>query len=266
MAAYVVGDIQGCLTPLRKLLDRVQFDPSHDQLWSVGDIVNRGSESLATLRFVFNLGDAFRMVLGNHDLHLLAIYHGHKQLGRKDTLQEILHAPDVDKLCQWLQHQPLLFQQNNFLFVHAGIPHIWSIGKAQQLAREVEDVLSSSQAGNYFANMYGNEPAVWNDRLEGPDRWRVITNYFTRMRYVNNNGELDLISKGPVGSQPDGFLPWFQQPVQLPENSRIVFGHWASLEGKSTNPNIIALDTGCVWGGSLRLFHLESGNYFYCEC
>ena len=265
MATYAVGDIQGCLEPLQRLLEQLNFNPATDQLWSVGDTINRGPDSLGTLRFLYNLGDAFRMVLGNHDLHLLAVYNGHRAPNRKDTLNEILNAPDADQLCGWLQQQPLLYQQGDWLMSHAGVPAIWTVEQAHGYATEVQQVLQSPQAQDYFAAMYGNEPAGWDENLQGETRWRVITNYLTRMRFCDTAGNLNLTSKGPTDTAPDGFAPWFSYPVERPASLKLLFGHWASIQGHTGQQNIIALDTGCVWGGPLRILELETGQLHHYQ-
>lgn len=262
MTMYAVGDVQGCLDPLLGLLEQVSFDPSHDLLISVGDLVNRGPKSLETMRFCKGLGSAFKMVLGNHDLHLLAIAHGVRGPTNKDTLDDILSAADKDDLLTWLQRQPLLFADSGYHFVHAGIPPIWSLDLAHQLAAEVSGVLQSDQSGAYFKAMYGNLPAIWSDSLEGPERWRVITNYLCRMRFCTAEGELELESRNAVESVAP-FLPWFAHPDRQSADQKIVFGHWAALEGRNCGENVFALDTGCVWGGPMRLMNLETTEYFH---
>ena len=262
MTQYAVGDIQGCLDPLLQLLERLNFDPSRDQLISVGDLINRGPKSLETLRFCYQLGDAFKMVLGNHDLHLLAISHGIRQPTNKDSLDEILAAPDADILLGWLQQQPLLLTIDDYQFVHAGIPPMWDLQQAQSLASEVTAVLQSDRSGEYFEAMYGNQPAIWDHNLEGPTRWRVITNYLTRMRFCSADGELELETKDRDQAPPP-FKPWFSHTNRLTSKNKIVFGHWASLQGRDCGNNLFALDTGYVWGGSLRIMRLGDNQYFH---
>ncbi|MGV6807265.1 MAG: symmetrical bis(5'-nucleosyl)-tetraphosphatase [bacterium] len=264
MATYVVGDIQGCLKPLRCLLKKVRFSRKRDRLISVGDVVNRGPQSLETLRYLKGLGSAFSMVLGNHDLHLLAIHRGAAKPSRKDTFNTILAAEDRDELCDWLQRQPIIIQEDGNLLVHAGIPPIWSTDQALSLAEEVENALRGGDAFQYFQAMYGNKPDRWAEDLAPPTRWRVITNYLTRMRFCSADGTLDLSFKGAPKSAPAGYSPWFEHPSDRQE--RIVFGHWAALSGDLDSEHFCALDTGCVWGGALRLLHLESGDLFECEC
>jgi len=262
MSTYVVGDIQGCLAPLLALLENLDFDPSKDKLISVGDLVNRGPQSLQTLRFCMDLGNAFQMVLGNHDLHLLAVAEGVRKPNRKDTLQDILEAPDAAEILAWLRRHPLLLEIQGYHIVHAGIPHIWTIDKAHQLAAEVSAVIQSEQHSLYFNHMYGNSPETWSDDLQGPERWRVITNYLTRMRFCTQQGQLELSTKDRL-QMPQPFNPWFsyQRKEQTPIN--IVFGHWAALQGKNCGNNLFALDTGYVWGGSLRIMELETKKFFH---
>ena len=198
MSTYAIGDLQGCLAPFDALLDEIRFNPDHDRLLLAGDLVNRGPDSLGALRRVHELRDNARVVLGNHDLHLLAVAHGHAELKSKDTLQPILDAPDRDSLLGWLQSQPLLVEVPEFqtVMTHAGLPPLWRLDEARARALEVETVLASpAKAGEFFANMYGNSPAGWHDGLEGTDRWRVITNYFTRMRFIAEDGSLELAAK-----------------------------------------------------------------------
>lgn len=257
MTRYAVGDIQGCLDNLRCVLDQVKFDPVVDQLWIAGDLVNRGPDSLGTLRFVKSLGSAAACVLGNHDLHLLAIAAGGQKVKRKDTLQPILDAPDAAELLVWLQQQPLMLwdRERNQAMTHAGIPHIWSLEQAWQLAGEVQQVLRSDKAGDFFQAMYGNLPACWDENLQGQDRLRVITNYFTRMRFVDRAGCLDLECKQGPNDAPAGFAPWFQYNRQ--EATQLFFGHWAALEGRFGLLPFIGLDTGCIWGGPLTLLVMD---------
>lgn len=268
MATYAVGDIQGCLQPLKCLLERVNFEPGRDHLWLCGDLVNRGPESLATLRFLYSIRDSVISVLGNHDLHLLAVAWSGDKLKNKDTLQEILDAPDRDELLEWMRHFPLLHHDAalGFAMSHAGIPPIWTLEQALELSRELEAVLQGPQLGEYLNHMYGNQPDRWDDALEGPERWRLITNYFTRMRFCSADGRLELKCKLGPDQAPKGFAPWFRHPLPALQSSKLIFGHWASLEGKSNTPGLFALDTGCVWGRKLTLMHLESESLLHCDC
>jgi len=266
MATYAIGDIQGCFDELQQLLDRIQFGPD-DQLWIAGDLVNRGPKSLETLRFLKQLGERARIVLGNHDLHLLAVYYGAASVKRGDTLNEILNAPDCDELMQWLRQQKLVIadEQLGYVMVHAGIPPQWSVRKARKRAKEVETVLRSTLAREYFYHMYGNRPERWHKELEGWDRLRCITNYFTRMRFCDAEGTLDFSAKGGLDTQPEGFLPWFRQPRKS-QDLAIIFGHWAALEGEAEADHVFALDTGCVWGNTLTAMRLEDRQLFSCQC
>jgi bis(5'-nucleosyl)-tetraphosphatase (symmetrical) len=267
VSTYVVGDIQGCLKALKCLLKAVEFDAGKDVLWSVGDIVNRGPRCLKTLRYLHAMRDNLVLVLGNHDLHLLAVAAGVRAPNRSDTLDKILTAPDRDQLLNWLLHRPLIHHEHGFTLVHAGIPPQWSVGDAIRRAAEVETVLRSPDCTEFLRQMYGNEPLQWSDDLTGMTRLRVITNYLTRMRFCTPDGVLDLDSKGP---SPDrgkrAVSAWFSHPGRRTVNDRILFGHWASLEGQTDSPNAIGLDTGCVWGGALSLYELETGRWTRCQC
>jgi bis(5'-nucleosyl)-tetraphosphatase (symmetrical) len=268
MATYAVGDIQGCLGPLQCLLDTVEFQPGRDRLWLCGDLVNRGPESLETLRFLYRMRDSVVAVLGNHDLHLLAVAWSKHKARDKDTIREILDAPDRSQLLEWIRRFPLLHHDPKlgYAMVHAGIPPIWSLGRALQYSREMEFILQSEELTNFLSHMYGNQPDRWHDHLHGPDRWRLITNYFTRMRFCSADGQLELTCKQGPDKAPAGFAPWFTYPNPALERTRLVFGHWASLEGKTERPGLHALDTGCVWGRSLMALCLETEERFSCEC
>ncbi len=262
----MVGDIQGCFEALQCLLKKIDFEPGRDTLYSVGDLVNRGPNNLETLRLLKAL-DA-RVVLGNHDLHLLALYYGSgpAQPRRKDTLADVLAAPDREALMAWLRSQPLCrwLPERNIVLSHAGLPHIWHLEQALALAREVETVLCSDQAQAYFDAMYGNEPAGWSDDLSGMARLRVITNYFTRMRFINDRGDLELTMKETVDKAPSGFAPWFDFVPQ--HTARVVFGHWAALGGHTGRAHALAVDTGCVWGGALTAMDLDTLERVACDC
>ncbi len=268
MAIWAIGDIQGCREPLERLLAKIRFDRRQDELWLVGDLVNRGPDSLGVLRLLYELRDNCRIVLGNHDLHLLAVATGCVPQKTKDTFTSVLSAPDAAALLHWLQQQPLLHYNArlNTVMTHAGIPPQWSLPDAQRLAGEVENTLRQGDAHAYFRAMYGNEPACWNEALTGTARLRTITNYFTRMRFIDAHGALDLRSKEGLGSAPPGFHPWFDAPQRKTAKTRIVFGHWAALQGKVDAPNVFALDAGCVWGFSLDAMNLESGERICCAC
>ncbi|NER59792.1 symmetrical bis(5'-nucleosyl)-tetraphosphatase [Pseudomonas sp. MAFF212428] len=269
MAVYAVGDLQGCLQPLKCLLERVRFNPSVDRLWLVGDLVNRGPESLETLRFLYAMRDSLVCVLGNHDLHLLAAWHNIERLKKSDTLREILDAPDADVLLDWLRRQKLLHydEQRSVALVHAGIPPQWTLGKALELAGEVEQVLrDDNRLKPYLDGMYGNEPNKWNKNLTGVERLRVITNYFTRMRFCTAEGKLDLKGKEGADTALPGYKPWFAHKDRRSRHVKIIFGHWAALQGECKEPGVYALDTGCVWGGAMTLLNVDSGQYHRCDC
>ena len=270
MTRYAVGDLQGCLKPLQCLLAQVEFDPAHDQLWLVGDLINRGPDSLATLRFLQQLGDCTRIVLGNHDLHFLAINFGVTQPGKADTLAPLLAAADREQLVHWLLQQGLFYSDpsDDFHMVHAGIPPQWSLAETIGYAREVEAVLQSDKPEQFFQQMYGNQPDCWSDQLSGPARWRVITNYLTRMRFCTASGQLDFSNKLDTYSGPnaDQFAPWFAHPQRLTRNDNILFGHWAALRGHTDTEHVFALDTGCVWGHAMTMMNLEQQKLYSCQC
>lgn len=269
MAVYAVGDLQGCLEPLKCLLEHVRFDPARDRLWLVGDLVNRGPHSLETLRYLYSIRESVVCVLGNHDLHLLAASHKIDRLKKADTLGEILQAPDCDVLLDWVRRQKLMHYdpERNMAMVHAGIPPQWSLKKALKYAREVEDVLQDDALIEPFLNdMYGNEPAKWSSDLHGVTRLRVITNYFTRMRFCNRDGKLDLKGKEGIETAPPGYAPWFSHKHRKTKALKIVFGHWAALEGRCDEPGIHALDSGCVWGGAMTLLNIDTLERHQCNC
>lgn len=266
MATYAIGDIQGCYRELVELLDRINFNDKNDRLWFTGDIINRGPDSLAALRLIRNL-DAV-VVLGNHDLHLLAVASGKAKPNKKDTLEAILKAPDRDQLLAWLQTRPLLHRDRElgYTLVHAGLPPQWSISRAQSLAQEVEQVLQGTEAKQYFAHMYGNEPSLWSDDLSDWERLRFITNCLTRLRYCSPDGRISMKDKGPPGRQSKPLLPWYQIKDRQSRDQTIIFGHWATIRlGEKQDfkaNNVHALDTGCIWGGELTAMRLEDEKYF----
>lgn len=264
MSIYAIGDIQGCFSELQHLLDEIRFEPEADQLWFVGDLVNRGPESLEVLRFVKSLGDRAVTVLGNHDLHLLAVAEGAIAAHRSDTLDAILNAPDRDELLTWLRHQRLLHSDGNYVMVHAGLLPQWSVKQATRLAREVETELRSSYHAEFLRQMYGNSPAAWRDELSGYKRWRVIINALTRMRVCTPQGEMEFKFKGELSAVPEGYLPWYRLPRRRHADATIIFGHWSAL-GLIQTEQIIALDTGCLWGGKLSAMRLEDRQLFQVE-
>ncbi len=263
MSIYAVGDVQGCLKQLRLLLQQVQFDPHKDQLWSVGDLINRGPESLATLRFCRSLGDSFRMVLGNHDLHLLAVAEGVRAPNKNDTFNDILAAPDLESHIDWLKQQPLMFESHGYLVAHAGIPPCWGRSKALKRAAEVSAALNDYRALDFLTNMYGCQPTKWSSELSGNERLRVITNYFTRMRFCTASGKLNLKVKTSPDRPPAGYLPWFKHKQRKASKHKIIFGHWAAHEGRPCGENLFPLDTGCVWGGPLRMMDIKTRCYYH---
>lgn len=268
MSTYAIGDIQGCIRELEKLLSLIQFDSAHDTLWVTGDLVNRGPSSLAVLRFFKQLGVRHKIVLGNHDLHLIAAYYGFGRSNSSDTLQDVLAAPDVDELITWLRHCPLLHHDAalGYVMAHAGLAPGWTLEQAKLLAQEVESILQSDQPERLISHMYGNQPDQWHAELAGVERWRCIVNYFTRMRFCYADGRLDLSYKGEIAGKPDDLVPWFAVPSRANANEKIIFGHWAALNGITDVPNVFPLDTGCVWGNALTALCLESGERFSVKC
>lgn len=268
MATYAIGDIQGCFAPLICLLDQAGFDQQKDMLWVAGDMVNRGPKSLETLRFLKDLGDRAKVVLGNHDLHLLAIAEGIKRPHSNDSIMDILRAPDREELLNWLRHQSLLYYnpELDYVLVHAGLAPQWSIEQALALAAEVESVLWSPDYREFLYHMYGDEPNRWDDSIQGWPRLRLITNYFTRMRLCNEAGELELTHHQGIEGAPAGFSPWFSHKNRNTRHLKILFGHWAALEGESNEDHVFALDTGCVWGRKLTMMRLEDHRVFSCNC
>ncbi|MEA3274379.1 MAG: symmetrical bis(5'-nucleosyl)-tetraphosphatase [Pseudomonadota bacterium] len=258
MATYAIGDVQGCYNELRHLLDQLGFDPARDRLWLVGDLVNRGPDSLRVLRFIKGLADRALVVLGNHDLHLLALAAGNSKHGKKSNLDEVLAAPDRDELLHWLRHRPLMHHdaKKGFSLIHAGLPPQWDLFEALAHARELETVLQGPDYQEYLHAMYGNEPNRWSEGLAGMDRLRFITNCFTRLRYCDADGNLALKEKGPPGTQAASYMPWFEVPARRTRDERIIFGHWSSL-GYWSDGNVWALDSGCLWGKRLTAIRVR---------
>jgi bis(5'-nucleosyl)-tetraphosphatase (symmetrical) len=273
MSIYVVGDIQGCYDPLRRLLDQIYFDPARDRLWCVGDMVNRGPQSLETLRFLKGLGSAFTGVLGNHDLHFLALASGAFTNSKKNTLQVLLSAPDCAELCDWVRGLPLAYKEETLalgaikkvLLVHAGIAPGWTFREALSAAREVETYLRAPDYEHYLAGMYGDQPDLWSDSLTGVVRLRVLTNILTRIRFCAPDGRLDLKSKEGLNTAPPGLRPWYEL-VNIKPNRLLLFGHWAALDGYTGIANVQGLDTGCVWGRCLTALKLDSGERIAVTC
>lgn len=266
MATYAVGDIQGCFDSFQNLLRKCAFDPSTDRLWLVGDLVNRGPRSLETLRFVKELGAAAITVLGNHDLYLLMVSEGGAKFrGKDDTIQSILDAPDRDELLEWLRHQPLCHTESEYCLVHAGLLPQWTTSQARLLAREVEIALQGPNHQEFLNHMWGSEPAAWSESLSGWARLRVIVNAMTRMRFCTAEGVMDFHAKGEVSKAPPGYLPWFEAPGRKSADSVLVTGHWSAL-GLKVTENLLALDSGCLWGGHLTAVRLEDRRVFQVNC
>lgn len=262
MATYAIGDIQGCYYAFTALLTRLNFSPEHDRLWLVGDLVNRGNGSLEVLRWCYAHQHVVTAVLGNHDLHTLVVAEGFVQPHRSDTLDALLAAPDCADLLFWLRHQSLMHVEHGYAMVHAGLLPPWTIAQAFALATEVEAALRSDHYRDFLVNMYGNLPNQWHDDLLGFNRLRVITNAMTRLRICDENGVMEFAFKGELAEIPDGLMPWFKVKTRQSKNTPIIFGHWSAL---ATQPspvmekvNVVALDTGCLWGGQLTAFCLET--------
>lgn len=264
MADYAIGDVQGCYDALRGLLEVVDFNDRVDRLWFVGDLVNRGTQSLEVLRFIHQLPLPAVVTLGNHDLHLLACLFGGMPLRKGDTLEAILRAPDAELLGHWLRTRPVLHHapEYNLVMCHAGIAPVWDIHLASQCAKALETCLAGDDYRVFLSQMYGNEPLKWSQTLTGIPRLRSITNYFTRMRFCDAQGGLVLSYKGSPAEAPYGIIPWFEIPQRKPIAPDIVFGHWAALEGKCSVPGLYALDTGCIWGGALTALRLHDRQLF----
>ncbi|MGA0023400.1 MAG: symmetrical bis(5'-nucleosyl)-tetraphosphatase [Burkholderiales bacterium] len=265
MATYAIGDIQGCYDQMRRLLDTAGFDPLHDHLWLVGDLVNRGSQSPEVLRYLRGLGDRAVAVLGNHDLHLLVVAAGVRKPHRDDTLDALLAAPDREELLDWLRRQRLMHAGNGYAMVHAGLLPQWSIAQALALAREVETALQGPDYGEFLNHMYGNTPAQWHEELAGYDRLRVIVNAMTRLRLCTADGTMEFTHKTGLDGAPAGYLPWFDVPARASNATPVVFGHWAAL-GLKLRQDILGLDSGCVWGRRLTAVRLEDRCVFQCGC
>lgn len=268
MTTYAIGDVQGCYDQLQRLLDVIRFNERNDILWFAGDLVNRGPDSLPTLRFVKGLGSAAVTVLGNHDLHLLAAACAPIAANTKKALEQVLFAPDRDELIDWLRHRPLLHHDDTFCLVHAGISPQWDLAQAKMLAQEVETALQGNHYAIVLKTMYGNKPDLWSPDLSGMARLRFIINTFTRMRYCDKDGRLDLHHNGPPGSQPKHLMPWFKTPKRKSLGINVIFGHWSAL-GYYEGENCYGIDTGCLWGGQLTALKLwENGKIerFSIDC
>ena len=265
MATYAIGDLQGSNSSLQKLLANISFDASRDRLWFVGDLVNRGTESLQCLRFVRSLGDGAVTVLGNHDLHLLCVADGAARLRNGDTLQPVLDAPDREELLDWLRCRPMMHIEGEHVLVHAGLLPQWSVGEAKALAQEVESALRSAGRRDFLAAMYGNRPDCWSEGLKGFDRLRVIVNAMTRMRLCTPGGRMEFSHKGEPANYPAGYLPGFDVPLRKSADRTVICGHWSAL-GLKVEHNLLSLDTGCLWGGALTAVRLEDRTIFQVSC
>lgn len=265
MATYAIGDLQGCFAPLGRLFEQVRFDPSRDRAWFVGDLVNRGPDSLRCLRFVRSLGDAAVAVLGNHDLHLLCVAEGIQKRKARDTLDDVLAAPDRDELLAWLRHRPLFHADRGHALVHAGLIASWSVKRAGELAREVEATLRGPGYREFLERMYGDEPDAWDDGLRGVERLRVIVNAMTRMRVCDERGAMVLRFKGEPDEACAGWTPWFDMPGRRSADTVVVCGHWSAL-GLEIRPDLLSLDSGCVWGRCLTAVRLEDRRVFQADC
>ena len=263
---YLIGDLQGCCDPLEQLLSTIDFSPSRDRIHLLGDLVNRGPQSLPVLKRLVALGDSAQCLLGNHDLHLLAVAHGVRKASKGDTLDPVLADPQRDALLDWLRHRHMAAEACGWLLVHAGVLPQWSATDTLAHAREIESLLRSADLFEFLPTMYSNEPRRWDASLQGPDRWRVIVNVLTRMRLCSADGELELKKDGP-GEAPAGMLPWFDHPNRLTRDTPIAFGHWSQL-GLVDSPTLLCIDTGCIWGGKLTAVRVDGGRreIFQVEC
>jgi bis(5'-nucleosyl)-tetraphosphatase (symmetrical) len=253
---YLLGDLQGCCDPLERLLQTIDFSPSRDHLFVLGDLVNRGPDSLGVLRRLRGLGNAATCLLGNHDLHLLAVAHGVRKPHRSDTLDEILQAPDRDDWLNWLRTRRLAVHEHGWLMVHAGVVPQWDAAQTVAMAAEVEAMLASPDIGEFLTRMYGNEPDRWDDSLQGVPRWRCVVNSLTRLRFCSQDGTMEFMTKEGAGGAPEGFMPWFEVPGRRTKGTPVAFGHWSTL-GLINRDDLLSLDTGCVWGGQLTAVRVD---------
>lgn len=265
MATYAVGDIQGCFASFNDLLQLIGFHPERDRLWLVGDLINRGPDSLEMLRWARQHEASLRVVLGNHDLHALAVAEGFVAPHRSDTLQALLQAPDREALLTWLRGRDLAYGEDELLMVHAGVLPQWERAQTLELAQEVQEALRGSGYRDFLAHMYGNQPDRWRDDLHGMDRLRIITNALTRLRICNADGAMEFRFKGEMADIPSGYMPWFDAPGRRTADTTLVFGHWSAL-GLLLRDRLIALDTGCLWGGRLSALRLEDRRLFQVPC
>ncbi len=265
MATYAIGDLQGCFFSFQDLLKKIQFNPAHDRLWFVGDLINRGPGSLNVMRWMLEHQSSVVTVLGNHDLHTLVVAEGFVSAHRSDTIQSLLDAPDAPELLGWLRNQPLVHFEHGYLMVHAGLLPEWTVDQAMALGAEVHLALQAPNYREFLQHMYGNDPKRWDDGLNGWDRLRVITNAMTRLRICSADGEMEFKFKGELQNIPDGYQPWFELSHRASVNTPIVFGHWSAL-GLQHKNNVYSLDTGCLWGGHLSAMRLEDRQIFQVPC
>ena len=253
---YLVGDLQGCCNPFERLLQTIDFSPSRDHVYVLGDLVNRGPDSLGVLRRLRELDNAATCLLGNHDLHLLAVAHGVRKPHRSDTLDEILNAPDRDDWLNWIRQRRLAVYEHGWLMVHAGVVPQWDAAQTVALAGEVEAMLAGPDVGEFLTRMYGNEPERWDDNLQGVPRWRCVVNSLTRLRFCSADGMMEFATKDGSDGAPEGFMPWFEVPGRRTEGTPMAFGHWSTL-GLINRDDLLAMDTGCVWGGQLSAVRVD---------
>ena len=268
MSTYAIGDLQGCYVELIDLLNEINFDERNDQLWFVGDLVNRGPMSLDCIEYVMSLGNNAKTVLGNHDLHLLAIAEGIRKPHKKDTLDEIVHAEHAKQIYSWLRAQPLMVQDDDlgYTMLHAGLPPVWSIQEAKEFAQETEIMINSDEFYNFLPSMYGNEPVLWSNSLSDIERHRYVINSFTRTRYLHLDGTMNFSEKG-IPDDKSELVPWYAYPNRQSKNSRIIFGHWSTVTLGQTQDfsqfNVYPIDTGCIWGGKLTAIRLEDEKIYF---
>lgn len=265
MTTYAIGDIQGCFQAFQQLLQAINFDANQDKLWLVGDLINRGPDSLEMLRWAYRNQSSLVVVLGNHDLHAITVAEGFARQHRSDTLQVLLNAPDRTELLTWLRYQPIIHAEHGYVMVHAGLLPQWSVKKALALGAEVETALRSTDYRDFLAHMYGNQPNVWDKNLQGFDRLRVITNAMTRLRVCTENGEMDFKFKGELHQIPPGYFPWFDVPNRKSANTPIICGHWSAMSLQQSK-YLQALDTGCLWGGQLTALRLDDRRVYQVQC
>lgn len=265
MTTYVIGDVQGCFNAFQALLLKLDFNIKKDRIWLVGDVVNRGNGSLEMLRWCVEHQDHIQVVLGNHDLHTLVVANGIVTARKSDTLDALLAANDRDHLLEWLRFQPVMHYELGYVMVHAGLLPQWTVEMALAYAKEVEQALKAENYVDFLRHMYGNQPAAWDDHLQGWDRLRVITNAFTRLRICNVEGEMEFDFKGELSDIPEGYMPWFDVPNRLSLQTPIVFGHWSAL-GLQHRNQVYALDTGCLWGRQLTAYAIETKAIIQVPC